>query len=504
MLHEALTAAEIAAGARGQPGRRGHAVAEPLRRGRGSRRRSRPSSTLFVVEDHAPVGALGDALRRELAAAGDGLRRRGLARVRHAGRGAALPRARRRLARRPHRRGSSLKVAVLTTSYPRDASDPAGVFIRDAVEDLRARGVEVEVVSPATFRHFGIAYGAGIAGNLRRSPGKALLLPAFLAEYARAARRAASDADLVHAHWLPSGLPARATGKPYLLTMHGTDAELARRAPALFRPVVRAARMVLCVSESLTETARELGAREVRVVPVGIDVPDATVEPDDPPHVLFVGRLSEEKGVLELVEAARGLPLVVVGDGPLRDACPRRARVRAAGRARRLLRPRGGRRLPVAPRGLRRRRPRGDGARAAGRRDGGRRPRRGDRRRRVAGCSSRPATSRRCAPRSSGCSATPSCEPVSARAGASVSRSGTHGRWPPRPRSRRTSRCSRPSERSARATETDGRQRSRSTATYRTGRLRAASESMQVAPRVLQTSLAPRVAGRNGCDPVRA
>ena len=115
-----------------------------------------------------------------------------------------------------------------------------GCSCADAVEDLRARGVEIEVVSPASFRHFGIAYGAGIVGNLRRSPGKALLLPAFMAEYT--ARRGApppAPTSSTRTGCRPA-LPARATGKPYLLTMHGTDAELARRVPALFRPVVRA------------------------------------------------------------------------------------------------------------------------------------------------------------------------------------------------------------------------------------------------------------------------
>jgi glycosyltransferase involved in cell wall biosynthesis len=38
--------------------------------------------------------------------------------------------------------------------------------------------------------------------------------------------------------------------------------------------------------------------------------------------VLYAGRLSPEKGVLELVEAAGGMKLVVAGDGPLREHVP--------------------------------------------------------------------------------------------------------------------------------------------------------------------------------------
>jgi glycogen(starch) synthase len=42
----------------------------------------------------------------------------------------------------------------------------------------------------------------------------------------------------------------------------------------------------------------------------------------NPPEVLYAGRLSPEKGILELVEAANGMNLTVVGDGPLRDRVP--------------------------------------------------------------------------------------------------------------------------------------------------------------------------------------
>jgi len=213
-----------------------------------------------------------------------------------------------------------VKVLVLTTSYPQGSGDVAGVFVQEAVEHLQKAGLDIRVVSPARFRHFGLAYDHGIVGNLRRKPWLALALPLFLLSYARAARRAARGVDLVHAHWLPSGLPALATGKPFVLQLWGTDVELARRVPWAFRWLVRRARLVLCPSTALAVAAGELGAREVRVVPSGVDLPNDVAAPEEPPHVLFVGRLSEEKGVTELLEATAGLPRVIVGDGPLRDA----------------------------------------------------------------------------------------------------------------------------------------------------------------------------------------
>ncbi|MFL5946155.1 MAG: glycosyltransferase family 4 protein [Gaiellaceae bacterium] len=210
-----------------------------------------------------------------------------------------------------------MKVAVLTTSYPRHARDSAGRFVADAVEHVRARGVDVAVVGPQQFRGFGLTYGHGVVGNLRRRPWLALFVPALLASFVRAARHV--EADVLHAHWLPAGWVAARTGRPYVVQVWGTDVELARRAPRLARGVLRGASLVIAASTALAESARALGAADVRVIPSGVDVPAETGAEAEPPEVLYAGRLSAEKGVLELVEAARGMKLVVAGDGPLRD-----------------------------------------------------------------------------------------------------------------------------------------------------------------------------------------
>jgi glycosyltransferase involved in cell wall biosynthesis len=215
-----------------------------------------------------------------------------------------------------------MRVCVLTTSYPRSEQDVAGAFVAATVAALRARGVTVDVVAPGDFRGFGIASPDGIPAALRAQPWRIALLPAFLWAFRRAARHRARDADLVHAHWLGAGAVAATMRTPFVLQVWGTDLVLARKAPLVAQWILRRARLVVAASEALAADARALGAREVRVIPSGVAVPEEVGTPEEPAHVLYVGRLSPEKGIATLAEAAAGLPLVVVGDGPLRELLP--------------------------------------------------------------------------------------------------------------------------------------------------------------------------------------
>ena len=193
----------------------------------------------------------------------------------------------------------------------------------DLVERVRERGVEVTVVGPTAYRGFG--GDAGVAAGFRRKP---WLAPAVLASMARALRRAAQDADLVHAHWLASVLVAPFARKPVVLTLHGSgtagrleDRRVLAR-PRAAKMLLRGARVVIAVSEQLAEGARQAGARDVRWIPNGVEIPEQVGAEAEPAEVLYVGRLSEEKGIRELVHAGEGLNLVVAGDGPLRPIVP--------------------------------------------------------------------------------------------------------------------------------------------------------------------------------------
>ncbi|MDX6475804.1 MAG: hypothetical protein QOH95_1315 [Gaiellaceae bacterium] len=229
---------------------------------------------------------------------------------------------------RAHDAFAPLKVAMFTTSYPRDAADVAGRFVFNTVEHLRDRHVNVEVVAPGSYRDFGLTgtRNGGVVAALKRRPWLALLL---LLSMICACRAAARRADLVHANWLAGAAIAVFSGRPFVVTLHGSgtagrfsDLSLAQHAPRLVRLLLCRARAVICCSEQLAEAMRNCGLKNVHAIPYGVDVP-RTFGPEDTEHpVLYAGRLSAEKNIAVIAQATEGLPRIIAGDGPLRALVP--------------------------------------------------------------------------------------------------------------------------------------------------------------------------------------
>jgi glycosyltransferase involved in cell wall biosynthesis len=217
---------------------------------------------------------------------------------------------------------------MFTTSYPRDEADVAGRFVLNTVEHLRGRHVEVEVVAPGTYRDFGLtgSRSGGVVAALKRRPWLALLL---LLSMIVACRAAARRADLVHANWLAGAAIALFSGRPFVVTLHGSgtagrfsDLALAQRAPRLVRLLLGRARAVICCSEQLAEAMRGCGLRNVHAIPYGVDVPSKLGAEDETHPVLYAGRLAPEKNIGVIAVATHGLPRIIAGDGPLRDLLP--------------------------------------------------------------------------------------------------------------------------------------------------------------------------------------
>jgi glycosyltransferase involved in cell wall biosynthesis len=141
--------------------------------------------------------------------------------------------------------------------------------------------------------------------------------------------------DIVHAHWwFPNGLAAawvaRMSGVPLVTTLHGTDVRMARNI-AVSRPAFR---HVLQQSSAVTAVSHWLAAEAQAIVsirpPVVAPMPVATERFEPGPagarqrRLLFVGRLTPQKGADILLNALAALPvdigLDIVGDGPERGS----------------------------------------------------------------------------------------------------------------------------------------------------------------------------------------
>lgn len=246
-----------------------------------------------------------------------------------------------------------MKVLFLTHNFPRRSGDASGSFILLLARALRAEGVEVRVVAPASAgaadhetvdgilvdrfhyaprRHETLAYGGNMATQVQESWGARVKLLGLLgAEFKCAVHaRREFEPDLIHAHWwFPNGLvgtwTARMADRPLITTLHGTDVRLARTVAFSrpgFRHVLQHSAAVTAVSQFLADEAQKVvstSAPTVAPMPVATELfsPGGTRQSN---RLLFVGRLNAQKGIELLLRALAVTTteptLDVVGDGP--------------------------------------------------------------------------------------------------------------------------------------------------------------------------------------------
>ncbi len=192
---------------------------------------------------------------------------------------------------------------------------------------LRERGYEVDIISCEN------------APCIRR---RGLANPSFILSSSLKAMLSGRY-DVVNAHNVPSAPAMRlARAERRVLTIHGVFSEQVstlhrglypRLAKLLEGLAVGWADTVTLVSRQALEAYRRLYPRgRFAYVPNAIDLRDLPPPGEArrlyDPQVVYVGRLSREKGVDVYVEAARLLPdahFLVVGDGPLRGELEGRA-----------------------------------------------------------------------------------------------------------------------------------------------------------------------------------
>jgi len=213
-----------------------------------------------------------------------------------------------------------MRVLFLSTSYPRDAKDWRGVFIRHLVDGLARSGdLHLAVWAPpgelpptTTFAPTPnesawlakLMSVGGISHLVRQGGAKAVLAPIKLLRMIRSAYRRSHDVDIYHVNWLQCAIPLPPNGKPVLITALGNDLKLLKfpLVRLLLRRMMRNRRVAICPNADWMQEPLQKAFGDVAdIVPVsfGIDQHWYNIErrltQAQPKRWLAVTRLTADK-----------------------------------------------------------------------------------------------------------------------------------------------------------------------------------------------------------------
>ena len=252
------------------------------------------------------------------------------------------------------------RVVLCSPGFPASIEDTDKPFLLNQARAIVATGLKVTVVCPSIpglskrqvtngVEIIRVRYGprrletlATTGAMYREARGlkAVLVVPMILSMLVAAVRELRRGPSVAYGHWwVPGGcvavLAARFSGKRSVVHLHGSDAEIAKTNPMrLFaRFVLRFADKRLAASDELGRWSKQLCDRGAQTLSMPLDfdrLPTPSPVPSDG-YVLGVGRLVPEKGFHLLIEAVGSLeessrpPVVVVGNGPEREALVKKA-----------------------------------------------------------------------------------------------------------------------------------------------------------------------------------
>jgi phosphatidylinositol alpha-1,6-mannosyltransferase len=261
-----------------------------------------------------------------------------------------------------------MKLLIITSNYPRWERDTTTPFVHNFARELVNQGVQVRVLAPhfvgakikevidgveiRRFRYWlpfsgqTVCYQGGALGNLSKNPINKLKLPVlvFAELLATLKENLFWRPDVVNSHWLlPQGfvaaLACKLTRTKHIATVHGGDVF------ALNSPLLRKLKKfainnssLVTVNSSVTEKVTKELAPDSKTpflkLPTGIlplpaldkakiiELRTRLQKDKKEKLILFIGRLSEEKGVREAIQATVKLiksglivRLIIIGEG---------------------------------------------------------------------------------------------------------------------------------------------------------------------------------------------
>ncbi len=235
-----------------------------------------------------------------------------------------------------------MKVAFLTTSYPRFAKDNRGIFVYNLVKSLEQQHLTISVISPQCTA---INTGGGIIPNIRSKPIKtALRLIPYSTYFCYKILRGAFRADIVHANWSYTAFLALLTKwihhKPIILTERSSDlVSTNNRVLKLFlQYTYRHVDDLIALSTfSMKKLQKNFNlSRKISVIPNGVAInrykkKESRTELQlkrTQKIILFVGRIVRIKGldylltsIPTILKSDPQILFIFVGDGNERTLC---------------------------------------------------------------------------------------------------------------------------------------------------------------------------------------